>query len=141
MLDNSNNEIKTIEANPMKKKVGFALYPQNIQNRKGMTKNPFKRDLQEALRKYPKRMNKIPFAYHLVKRAYEKDMVALAIMDKFIPDERKKDDEESVQQVNIVNVSLVVQGESANLHLQNGNGERSSQGIDLISEAERSYRQ
>ncbi len=77
--------MQTMEPNTFsKKKVGFALHPENI-NRNGIPPNPEKRALNNALKYARRNNNGVEFLHHIADQAYKSNTVALAVLDKLIP--------------------------------------------------------
>lgn len=87
-----------------KKETGFRLHPERI-NRKGRPSIPEKRHLENALREVAKENGNKHFLHHIAELAYTDKSVALAVLDKIVPDiQYPKDQDESngIKQIIIV---------------------------------------
>lgn len=97
-METINNNIVKVERR------GFASHPENI-NRAGRPQTPQTRQLQNALRAASRKHNNVEFLHHVANLAYEDKSVALAVLDKLVPDQRLKENEQQVQRpiINIIN--------------------------------------
>jgi len=124
-----------------KQRSGFNVHPELI-NRRGRPIGPEsqKKKLQDALRWAGRKHGNISFLHHIAKLAYEDRTVALAILNKLMPNaeaiEKLVDGE---KELNKVEVNIVYNGTNPNV---SGEGQRqANKTVDLVAETESRFTQ
>lgn len=119
-----------------KMRTGFNVHPELI-NRRGRPIGPEsqKKKLQDALRWAGRKHGNVSFLHHIAKLAYEDKTVALAILNKLIPNaealEKLIDTE---KELNKFEVSIVYNNTNSNVPDQSQR--QDSQTVDIVAQAE-----
>lgn len=140
--ENANNvttQKQQVAMQLVKKETGFRLHPERI-NRKGRPVETEKKMLRNALRWAGRKHGNKSFLHHISELAYEDKTVAMAVLNKLIPNaEAIRELVEEEKEANKIEVNIVYN--NANSNVPDKVQRQDNQAVDIVAETEARFRE